>query len=189
MADRRRRDRRRLSAGAYLAFSTFVMPGLRKLPPAHAISAMNSINKAAPSNPLLMLVLFGTGIVCVLVMIAGFQHKGDPAAVWQIAGAALYLVSALILVGYHVPPNDQLMKVDPNAAGAGACAARIFDWMADLRLRQQTAATSARSPPPTSRPHWIHCAATSCAPQSSRSGRCSGSPRSAASSSPTLRRG
>jgi len=189
VADRRRRDRRRLSAGAYLAFSTFVMPGLRKLPPAHAISAMNSINKAAPSNPLLMLVLFGTGIVCVLVMIAGFQHKGDPAAVWQIAGAALYLVSALILVGYHVPPNDQLMKVDPNAAGAGACAARIFDWMADLRLRQQTAATSARSPPPTSRPHWIRCAATSCAPQSSRSGRCSGSPRSAASSSPTPRRG
>jgi uncharacterized membrane protein len=49
----------------YLAFSTFVMPGLRKLPPAHAISAMNSINKAAPSNPLLTLVLFGTGIVCV----------------------------------------------------------------------------------------------------------------------------
>ena len=47
----------------YLAFSTFVMPGLRKLPPAHAISAMNSISKAAPGNPLLMLVLFGTGIV------------------------------------------------------------------------------------------------------------------------------
>jgi uncharacterized membrane protein len=66
-----------LGAGVYLAFSTFVMPGLRKLPPAHAISAMSSINKAAPSNPPLMLVLFGTGIVCVLVMIAGFQHKGD----------------------------------------------------------------------------------------------------------------
>src|SRR5258706_464510 len=94
------------------------MPGLRKLPPAHAISAMNSINMAAPSNPQLMLVLFGTGIVCVLVMIAGLQHKGDPAAVWQIAGAALYLVSVLILVGYQVPPNDQLIKVDPNAAGA-----------------------------------------------------------------------
>jgi uncharacterized membrane protein len=75
VADRRRRDRRRLSAGVYLAFSTFVMPGLRKLPPAHAISAMNSINKAAPSNPLLTLVLFGTGIVCVLVRIAGSSTR------------------------------------------------------------------------------------------------------------------
>jgi hypothetical protein len=44
----------------------------------------------------------------------------------------------LILVGYHVPPSDQLMKVHPNAAGAGTCAARIFDWTTDLRLRQQT---------------------------------------------------
>src|SRR5689334_11845619 len=48
-----------------------------------------------------MLVLSGTGIVCVLVVIAGFQHKGGPAAVWQIAGA-LYLVSVLILVGCHL---------------------------------------------------------------------------------------
>jgi uncharacterized membrane protein len=52
-----------LSAGVYLAFSTFVMPGLRKEPSSRAISAMNSINKAAPGNPLLMLVLFGTGIL------------------------------------------------------------------------------------------------------------------------------
>ena len=76
-----------LSADVYLAFSTFVMPGLRKQPPAHAIDAMSSINKAAPGNPLLMLVLFGTGIACVPLMIAGFRHRDDPAAVWQIAGA------------------------------------------------------------------------------------------------------
>lgn len=50
-------------------------------------------------------------------MIAGFQHKGGPAAVWQIAGTALYLVSVLILVGYHVPRNDQLMKADPAPPG------------------------------------------------------------------------
>jgi hypothetical protein len=47
----------------------------------------------------------------------GIPHRGDPAAVWQINGAGLYLVSVLILVGYHVPHNDQLIKVDPNAAG------------------------------------------------------------------------
>ena len=92
-----------LAAGVYLAFSTFVMPGLRRTSHSQAISAMSAINKAAPANPLLMVVLFGTGIVCVLLLIAGVRHRDDPAAVWQIVGAAHYLVSVLILVGcYHI---------------------------------------------------------------------------------------
>ena len=135
-----------LSAGVYLAFLTFVMPGLRKQPPAHAIDAMSSINKAAPGNPLLMLVLFGTGIACVPLMIAGFRHRDDPAAVWQIAGAGLYLVSALILVGYHVPHNDQLMKADPNAAGASATWSHFYTaWMAWNHARTLAAAGGAAS--------------------------------------------
>ena len=135
-----------LSAGVYLAFLTFVMPGLRKQPPAHAISAMSSINRAAPGNPLLMLVLFGTGIACVPLMIAGFRHRDDPAAVWQIAGAGLYLVSVLILVGYHVPHNDQLMKADPNAAGASATWSHFYTaWMAWNHARTLAAAGGAAS--------------------------------------------
>lgn len=132
-----------LSAGVYLAFSTFVMPGLRKQSPRSAISAMNSINKAAPSSPLLMLVLFGTAIVCVLVMIAGIQRH-DAATAWQVAGAALYLISVLILVGYHVPHNDQLMKVDPNGAGAGATWSHFYSaWMAWNHARALAAFGSA----------------------------------------------
>ena len=135
-----------LSAGVYLAFSTFVMPGLRKQSPSHAISAMNSINKAAPSNPLLMLVLFGTGIVCVLLMITGLQHRGQPAAGWQIAGAALYLVSVLILVGYHVPHNNELMKVDPSGTEANAAWSHFYPaWMAWNHIRTLTAAGGAVS--------------------------------------------
>jgi hypothetical protein len=91
-------------------------------------------------------VLFGTGIVCVRVMIAGFRHKGDPAAVWQIAGAALYLVSVLILAGYHVPHNDQLMKAGPNAAGASATGSHFCTaWMAWNHAR--TLATALSSSP------------------------------------------
>jgi uncharacterized membrane protein len=107
---------------------------------------MSSINKAAPGNPLLMLVLFGTGIVCAPLMIAGFRHRDDPAAVWQIAGAGLYLVSVLILVGYHVPHNDQLMKVDPNAAGASATWSHFYTaWMAWNHARTLAAAGGAAS--------------------------------------------
>lgn len=131
-----------LSAGVYLAFSTFVMPGLRKQSPPHAIRAMNSINKAAPSNPLLMLLLVGTGIVCVLLIITACRHRGDAAAEWQIAGAALYLISVLILVGYHVPHNNQLMVVDPNAAGGDAAWSHFYSaWMVWNHLRTLAAAT------------------------------------------------
>jgi uncharacterized membrane protein len=135
-----------LAAGVYLAFSTFVMPGLRRTSHSQAISAMSAINKAAPANPLLMVVLFGTGIVCVLLLIAGVRHRDDPAAVWQIVGAALYLVSVLILVGYHIPHNDQLMKVDPNGAGAGATWSHFYSgWMIWNHLRTLTAAGGAVS--------------------------------------------
>lgn len=120
-----------LSAGVYLAFSTLVMSGIRKLSPSQAISTMNGINKAAPANPLLMLVLFGTGVVCVLLMISGFRNRDDPAAVWLIAGAALFLIGMLITIMYHVPHNDQLMNVDANAAGASATWTHFYQpWMA-----------------------------------------------------------
>ena len=120
-----------LSAGVYLAFSTLVMSGIHRLTPSQAISAMNGISKAAPANPLLMLVLFGTGIVCVLLIISGFQHRDNPAAVWQIVGVALFLIGMLITIMYHIPHNDQLLKVDPNAAGAGATWTHYYQpWMA-----------------------------------------------------------
>jgi uncharacterized membrane protein len=120
-----------LSAGVYLAFSTLVMAGLRRLSPSQAISAMNGINKAAPANPLLMLVLFGTGVVCLLLMISGFRHRDDPAAVWQIVGAALFLIGMLITITYHVPHNDRLMDIDPDGAGASATWTHFYTpWMA-----------------------------------------------------------
>lgn len=120
-----------LSAGVYLAFSTLVMGGIRRLTPSQAVGAMNGINKAAPANPLLMLVLFGTGAVCLLLMISGFRRRDDPAVVWQIAGATLFLVGMLITITYHVPHNDRLMKVDPSTAGASAIWNHYYQpWMA-----------------------------------------------------------
>lgn len=124
-----------ITAGVYFAFSTFVMVALRRLSNSQAIGAMNSINKAAP-NPLFMLALFGTAIVCVLLMISGLQHRDNPAAMWQIVGAALYLVSVVITVIYHIPHNDQLMRVDPNGAGAGTTWTHFYSgWLAWNHVR------------------------------------------------------
>jgi hypothetical protein len=50
----------------------------------------------------------------VLVMIAGFRQHG-PAGAWQIAGAALSLVRVMMmLIGYRILHNNQLMTVDPE---------------------------------------------------------------------------
>lgn len=127
-------------AGVYFAFATFVMPGLRRAPASSAISAFNGINKAAPASPLFMLVLFGTGIVSVLLMIWGFGHRDDPTAVWLLVGAALYIVSLLVTAMYHVPHNEQLMKVDPHGAGAAATWAQFYSaWMGWNWVRTVTA--------------------------------------------------
>jgi uncharacterized membrane protein len=48
-----------LVAGVFFAFSTFVMPALKRLPPAHGIAAMQSINTVAVT-PAFMTALFGT---------------------------------------------------------------------------------------------------------------------------------
>lgn len=120
-----------LSAGVYFAFSTLVMSGIRRLNPSQAISAMNGMNKAAPASPLFLLVLFGTGVVCLLLMISGFQQRDHPAAVWQITGAALVLIALLITVGYHIPHNEQLLKIDPTTAGASATWQHFYSsWIA-----------------------------------------------------------
>jgi uncharacterized membrane protein len=108
-------------AGVYFAFATFVMPGLRRAPASSAIASFNGINKAAPASPL-------------------FMHRDNPAAIWMLVGAALYLVSLLVTMMYHVPHNEQLMKVDPHGSGAAATWTQFYSaWMGWNWVRTMTA--------------------------------------------------
>jgi uncharacterized membrane protein len=126
-----------VTAGVYFAFSTFIMTGLRRLSHAQSIAAMNAINKAAP-NPLFMLALFGTAIACVILAVHGLRHR-DAASFWLILGCGLYIISALVTVIYHVPHNDALMTVDPNAAGAGITWSQfVTPWLAWNHVRTVT---------------------------------------------------
>ncbi|MGH8722014.1 MAG: hypothetical protein ACREU4_08520, partial [Burkholderiales bacterium] len=58
-----------LMAGAFFAFSSFVMRALARLPPAQGIAAMQSINVAVIA-PLFMLALFGTGLACAVLAVS-----------------------------------------------------------------------------------------------------------------------
>jgi uncharacterized membrane protein len=62
-----------LIAGAFFAFSTFVMKALGNLPPAHGIAAMQSINVVV-INPWFLTPFIGTAVVCAFVMIASLMR-------------------------------------------------------------------------------------------------------------------
>ena len=115
-----------LGAGVFFAFSSFVMKGLGRLTHPAGLSAMQAINKAAPS-PLLVTALFGTAAVCVGLAISALTRLSEPVARYQLIGSVLYLAGIVLTVAYHIPRNDALDLVDPNGADAAA------DWAAYLR--------------------------------------------------------
>jgi len=106
-----------LVAGVLFAFSSFVMPALRRLPAPAGIAAMQAVNRAAVT-PVFMAVLFGTAAVGLAVGVAAAVRPDRPGTPYQLAGAVLYLATIGLTAGYHVPRNNALAALDPDAAGA-----------------------------------------------------------------------
>jgi len=106
------------------------MAGLKQLAPAHGAAAMQAINKEAP-KPLFMLLLFGTGGACVVLMIYAAFNLQAPGSKYQLVAGALYVVGVVVLtVAYHVPRNDMLDSLDPNSAeGIAYWATYLEGWM------------------------------------------------------------
>ena len=125
-----------LIAGAFFAFSSFVMPALKRLPPAHGIAAMQSINKLA-ITPAFMTALFGTAVACLgMVAWAAISSSERPSAL-VLAGAALYIVGAIgVTIACNVPLNDRLATLHPQDADAvGYWDEHVTRWTAWNHLR------------------------------------------------------
>jgi uncharacterized membrane protein len=105
-------------AGVFFAFSTFVMPALRRMPPAEGIRAMQAINTAAPRSPVFMTALFGSAALAAGVGAAAAQELDEPSGIARLAGASLYLASVVVTVTHHVPRNNRLALVDPSHAAS-----------------------------------------------------------------------
>jgi uncharacterized membrane protein len=132
-----------LAGGVFFAFSTFVMPGLGRADDRSGLVAMQGINKAAPT-PVFMALLFGTALACALLAISAVRRFDQPVARWQLAGCLLYLLMIVVTAAYHVPHNDALALVDPDAAGAGATWRHyLSSWTAWNHLRTLACAGSA----------------------------------------------
>ncbi len=125
-----------LVGGAFFAFSSFVMPALRRLPPAEGVAAMQSINKQAPASPLFMAALFGMALLSIGLVISSLTRLNEPSARYQLIGCGLYLVCVVLTAAYHVPKNNALGQLDPNsAAAADAWRHYLTGWIALNHVR------------------------------------------------------
>ena len=133
-----------LVAGVFFAFSTFVMPALKRLPPAYGISAMQSINELAVT-PAFMTALFGTAVACLGLLAWAAISSGERPAALVIAGGALYLVGTIgVTIACNVPLNDGLATLLPQGAdAAGRWDEYVTKWTAWNHVRTVAALASA----------------------------------------------
>ena len=132
-----------LVAGVFFAFSTFVMPALRRLPPSEGVGAMQSINRLAVT-PAFMTALFGTAVAALgLIAWTLFSSAESPTAL-LIAAGALYVLGAVgVTLAGNVPLNDELEKVDPEEAAAGRWETWVARWTAWNHARTAAALAAA----------------------------------------------
>jgi uncharacterized membrane protein len=125
-----------LVAGVFFAFSTFVMPALKRLPPARGIAAMQSINELAVT-PAFMTALFGTAAACLGLVAWAVISSGERPAALVLAGGALYLVGTIgVTIARNVPLNDRLAKLHPQGADAvGRWDEYVAKWTAWNHVR------------------------------------------------------
>ena len=103
-----------LNAGAFFAFSNFVMPALADLPSPEGAAAMQAINRFAP-NPLFVATIFGAGMLGIPALLAEWGRWADGSFRWLVAGVAMSVTSLLITIVCNVPRNDRLAAVDAAA--------------------------------------------------------------------------
>lgn len=109
-----------IMAGIFFSFSTFVLQALRRLPPAHGIAAMQSINTTI-TTPLFLLAFLGTAAASAALVLAAVAHLDEPGAREVLVGGLCYLVGCLgVTVGYHLPRNAELDRLDPEAPTSAA---------------------------------------------------------------------
>ncbi|MFC5852694.1 DUF1772 domain-containing protein [Streptomyces chlorus] len=133
-----------LVAGAFCAFSTFVMRGLAALPPAQGVAAMQSVNVAAVRAPF-MLVFLGSALLCAAIAVVTLVTGPDEGAAWLLAGSTLYLFGGFgVTVVANVPRNNALAGLDPGTAKAAAYwTAYVREWTRWNHMRTVASAGAA----------------------------------------------
>lgn len=120
-----------LVAGAFFAFSTFVMAALGRVPAAEGIRAMQQINITV-INPWFMTTLFGTGATSLAVIVATLAGWDGSYSPYLVAAGALYLVGCVgATMAFNVPRTNVLARLDPEASESAETWRRyLVEWTA-----------------------------------------------------------
>lgn len=125
-----------LIAGAFFAFSTFVMAALGRLPPPQGIAAMQSINVVV-INPWFLGVFLGTALACAALGVAAIFRWQEPGAAFLLLGALTYFIGTfLVTMLFNVPLNDALAGAAPDSPAAADLWSRYLSvWTAWNHVR------------------------------------------------------
>ena len=105
-----------LVAGIFFAFSSFVMAALGRLPSQQGTAAMNSINVTV-QNPTFFLAFFGTGLVCLALLVGAFASWGQLGSKLIVAAAVIYLAGCIgVTMVFNVPLNNALAAAPGDAS-------------------------------------------------------------------------
>jgi len=122
-------------AGLFFTFSVVIMTALARLPTAHGMAAMQSIN-AAILNPVFGLVFGGTAISSLALAVVSLFRWSMAGSPWILAGCLLYLVGGLLVtIVFNVPRNNALAALEPTIAPASAWTGYVSSWTAWNHVR------------------------------------------------------
>ncbi|WP_374653840.1 DUF1772 domain-containing protein [Dongia sp.] len=119
-----------LIAGAFFAFSSFVMGALERLPVPQSIAAMQSINIVV-INPVFLGVFVGTAVGALLLAGLALLHLDAPGSLHALAGGVLYIAGCFgVTIAGNVPLNNALAPLAPESAeGAALWARYLRGWV------------------------------------------------------------
>ena len=107
-----------LVAGAFFAFSAFVLGALARLPPPSGIAAMQSVIIAIRS-PLFLAAFFGTAALAALMGVVATLKWSEPGALYLLIGSLLYLNLPFgVTLMKNLPLNNKLAGMKPESAEA-----------------------------------------------------------------------
>jgi uncharacterized membrane protein len=120
-----------LVAGAFFAFSTFVMAALGRVPDPEGIRAMQQINITV-INPWFMGALFGTAVACLAVIVVALADWEGSYGPYLVIAAALYVVGCVgVTMAFNVPRNNELAGLEPGSGeAAGFWRRYLVEWTA-----------------------------------------------------------
>jgi uncharacterized membrane protein len=102
-----------LVSGIFYAFSSFVMGALAKIPAAHGIEAMQSINVVV-INRSFFLAFFGTAAFCVALLPGAWVWWEGPAGKLLLLASVIYLAGTIgVTMAFNVPLNNALAAAQP----------------------------------------------------------------------------